>query len=131
MLINHRRRAILSFFQKVIRIPVLILVIYPIISSFAAPVDALNLGHDLSIISEEIEALDEIIKASSVLLENLPRNVLALKHKRVTYYLQNICILTPGLGPMAMYLLRWQVKVQRLIATAISLEAHSTKLSLC
>ena len=107
----------------------LILVIYPIINSFAAPVDALNLGHDVSIISEEIEALDEIIKASSVLLENLPRNVLALKHKRVTYYLQNI--LTPGLGPMAMYFIRWQVKVQRLIATAMNLEAHSTKLSLC
>ena len=127
-MINHRRRTILSFFQKVIRIPVLILVIYPIINSFAAPIDALNLKHDLSIISEEIEALDEIIKASSVLLENLPRNVLALKHKRVTYYLQNICILTPGL---AMYFLRWQVKVQRLIATATNSEAHSTKLSLC
>ena len=57
--------------------PVLILVIYPTISSLAAPL--------LSIISEEIEPLDKIINQSlSVLLETLLRNVLALKHKRVT-----------------------------------------------
>ena len=71
MLINH-----LSFCRKVIRMPVLILVIYPTISSLAAAL--------LSIISEEIEALDKIINQSlSVLLETLLRNELALKHKRV------------------------------------------------
>ena len=64
-----------------------------------------NLGHYLSIISEEIEALDKIIKVSSALLETLLRNVLALKHKRVAYHLQNMWI--PGLGPMTIYFLWW------------------------
>ena len=34
------------------------------------------------------------------------------------------------LGPMTIYLLRWKIKVQRLIATAINLQAHSAKLFL-
>ena len=85
----------------------------------SAPSYPQNLGHDLSIISEEIEALDKIIKVSSALLETLLRNVLALKHKRVAYHLQNMLI--SGLGPMTIYILWWQIKVQRMIAIAINL----------
>ena len=40
---NHRRREILSFCRKVIRRPVLILVIYLTISSLAAPLHALKI----------------------------------------------------------------------------------------
>ena len=85
----------------------------------STPLCPQNLGHDSSIISEEIEALDKIFKASRALLETLLKNVLALKHKRVVYHLQSMWI--PGLGPMTIYFLWWQIKVQRLIATAINL----------
>ena len=53
----------------------------------------------------------EVIKTSSVLLESLLENVLALKHKRVMYHLQNM--LTTQLGPMMIYLLLLQIKVCR------------------
>ena len=62
-----------------------------------------NLGHDLSIISEDIVALDKKIKVPSALLETLLRNVLALQHKRVSYHLQNMWI--PEFGPITVYLL--------------------------
>ena len=54
--------------------------------------------------------------------------MLALKDKRVTYRLQNM--LTPGLEPMMICLLRWQVKVQRLIASAIILGTLCKSISL-
>ena len=41
--INHRRRRIFSFCLKVIRVAVLILVIYPTISSLVAPLHALKI----------------------------------------------------------------------------------------
>ena len=43
LLINHQRRGSFSFGRNVIRMPVLILVLYPTISSLAAPYHALKI----------------------------------------------------------------------------------------
>ena len=58
LLVNHRRREILSFCRKIIRMSSDIS--YNQFPS-STPSCPQNLGHDLSIISEEIEALDKII----------------------------------------------------------------------
>ena len=43
LLINHQKREIFSFCRKVIRMPLLILVIYPTINSLAATLHALKI----------------------------------------------------------------------------------------
>ena len=79
-----------------------------------------DLGYDLSFISEEIETLDEIINHGlQCITRDLLQNMLALKDKRVTDHLQNM--LTPGLGLMTIYLLWWQIKIRRMIVSAINL----------
>ena len=95
----------------------LLLTIYPTVKSLVVPLSVLKI----------IETLDKIINQSlHCINRDLLRNVLALKHKRVTYHLPNM--LTPGLEPMTIYLLRWQIKLRRLIASAINLTRETISL---
>ena len=89
-----------------------------------------DLGHDLSIISEEIEALDKITNQNlQCITRDHPKECVNIETQ--TGDVSFAEYVDSEVGPMTIYLLRWQIKVQRLIATAINLQAHSAKLSLC
>ena len=79
-----------------------------------------NLGHDLSIISEEIEALDKIINQSlQCITRDRPKECISIETQMgdisSTEYVDS------GVGTKTIYLLRWQIKVRRLITIAVNL----------
>ena len=74
-----------------------------------------DVGHDLSTISEEIEALDD----NKCITRDPPKECVSIEKQ--TGDASSEKKWTTGLGSMIICLLRWQIKVQRLTATPINL----------